>query len=151
MTSCSRRSTPPTTPWSASCRRSTARSCLELSDQCHPCGFARERGPASYPKRVRARTCSSEPALFLAPLDRLGAVARPGLGDRGGQVVAHCSLGQEQLPGDLRHGGPRARGDQHVPLPDGQRGGSGGQDRKSTRLNSSHVRISYAVFCLKKK
>src|SRR3989442_9196881 len=30
---------------------------------------------------------------------------------------------------------------------------SGGkcEDRKSTRLNSSHVRISYAVFCLKKK
>src|SRR5699024_12681576 len=27
----------------------------------------------------------------------------------------------------------------------------GGQDRKSTRLNSSHVSISYAVFCLKKK
>src|SRR5690554_5502378 len=27
----------------------------------------------------------------------------------------------------------------------------GGADRKSTRLNSSHVRISYAVFCLKKK
>src|SRR5690554_5869171 len=26
-----------------------------------------------------------------------------------------------------------------------------GADRKSTRLNSSHVRISYAVFCLKKK
>src|SRR5690554_7356941 len=26
-----------------------------------------------------------------------------------------------------------------------------GRDRKSTRLNSSHVRISYAVFCLKKK
>src|SRR5439155_23515451 len=26
-----------------------------------------------------------------------------------------------------------------------------GQDRKSTRLNSSHVAISYAVFCLKKK
>src|SRR5690554_7126738 len=30
-----------------------------------------------------------------------------------------------------------------------QRLGKG--DRKSTRLNSSHVRISYAVFCLKKK
>src|SRR5215471_20368402 len=28
---------------------------------------------------------------------------------------------------------------------------SGRQDRKSTRLNSSHVEISYAVFCLKKK
>src|SRR5690606_40215413 len=26
-----------------------------------------------------------------------------------------------------------------------------GLDRKSTRLNSSHVKISYAVFCLKKK
>src|SRR5207302_7678015 len=29
--------------------------------------------------------------------------------------------------------------------------GSGYGDRKSTRLNSSHVKISYAVFCLKKK
>src|SRR5688572_32321524 len=31
----------------------------------------------------------------------------------------------------------------HVPVPGG--------DRKSTRLNSSHSQISYAVFCLKKK
>src|SRR5687768_18270976 len=30
-------------------------------------------------------------------------------------------------------------------------GGSVDQDRKSTRLNSSHGYISYAVFCLKKK
>src|SRR5438874_8917984 len=29
--------------------------------------------------------------------------------------------------------------------------GGAGRDRKSTRLNSSHVEISYAVFCLKKK
>src|SRR5690606_33338713 len=29
--------------------------------------------------------------------------------------------------------------------------GGPGLDRKSTRLNSSHVKISYAVFCLKKK
>src|SRR5215217_2804576 len=29
--------------------------------------------------------------------------------------------------------------------------GSGWRDRKSTRLNSSHANISYAVFCLKKK
>src|SRR3989442_5952320 len=28
---------------------------------------------------------------------------------------------------------------------------AGSRDRKSTRLNSSHVRISYAVFCLEKK
>src|SRR5690349_9842301 len=30
-------------------------------------------------------------------------------------------------------------------------GDAGKKDRKSTRLNSSHVEISYAVFCLKKK
>src|SRR6266487_5314099 len=30
-------------------------------------------------------------------------------------------------------------------------GGGTGRDRKSTRLNSSHPSISYAVFCLKKK
>src|SRR5258707_10697900 len=33
------------------------------------------------------------------------------------------------------------------PVPDGAAEG----DRKSTRLNSSHANISYAVFCLKKK
>src|SRR5690348_18195425 len=46
--------------------------------------------------------------------------------------------------GRRRHrGGQRLRG-QH-----GSRGGD--SDRKSTRLNSSHPSISYAVFCLKKK
>src|SRR3712207_7915774 len=35
----------------------------------------------------------------------------------------------------------------HVGLTDGSAAG----DRKSTRLNSSHANISYAVFCLKKK
>src|SRR3712207_8344458 len=33
----------------------------------------------------------------------------------------------------------------------GATGGGGTLDRKSTRLNSSHANISYAVFCLKKK
>src|SRR5207253_3129582 len=33
----------------------------------------------------------------------------------------------------------------------GLRGAAAARDRKSTRLNSSHVAISYAVFCLKKK
>src|SRR2546430_6549913 len=33
----------------------------------------------------------------------------------------------------------------------GRRNKSDGVDRKSTRLNSSHSQISYAVFCLKKK
>src|SRR2546426_7817678 len=39
--------------------------------------------------------------------------------------------------GGLRRNGPSGRGDR--------------EDRKSTRLNSSHLVISYAVFCLKKK
>src|SRR5947209_14613403 len=36
-------------------------------------------------------------------------------------------------------------------LPGEGRAGARGRDRKSTRLNSSHANISYAVFCLKKK
>src|SRR3712207_8208780 len=44
---------------------------------------------------------------------------------------------------------PRLRGDTTIgPLP---LGSPGVADRKSTRLNSSHANISYAVFCLKKK
>src|SRR5256885_13965034 len=43
---------------------------------------------------------------------------------------------------------PRGPRRPHVPRRQGQ---VGGQDRKSTRLNSSHLVISYAVFCLKKK
>src|SRR5439155_18964706 len=68
-----------------------------------------------------------------------------------------------------RRAGRRGRRDHHhryahlqrVPRHAGDRGGdrggargrrlSRGRDRKSTRLNSSHVAISYAVFCLKKK
>src|SRR5690349_24118068 len=38
-----------------------------------------------------------------------------------------------------------------APPPGGGARTTGGRDRKSTRLNSSHVEISYAVFCLKKK
>src|SRR5207253_6773013 len=48
----------------------------------------------------------------------------------------------------------RKRGNQHRErghaLPEVQET-RGSRDRKSTRLNSSHVAISYAVFCLKKK
>src|SRR5438874_9317504 len=38
-----------------------------------------------------------------------------------------------------------------LPAPPGYRSLWEDTDRKSTRLNSSHVEISYAVFCLKKK
>src|SRR5207249_5155956 len=45
---------------------------------------------------------------------------------------------------DVDHGDPYA-------IPANNPFATGGGDRKSTRLNSSHVSISYAVFCLKKK
>src|SRR3712207_7742929 len=49
-----------------------------------------------------------------------------------------------QVPGERRLG--------HVDAGLGQQPGQLGlRDRKSTRLNSSHANISYAVFCLKKK
>src|SRR3712207_7775006 len=58
--------------------------------------------------------------------------ARPGdRADRAGRRRA-------ERPGRDRHGGLRPRRDER-------------RDRKSTRLNSSHANISYAVFCLKKK
>src|SRR3712207_8978649 len=49
---------------------------------------------------------------------------------------------------------PRAahrRGAAGPALADPRERGAGLLDRKSTRLNSSHANISYAVFCLKKK
>src|SRR5688572_32346239 len=48
------------------------------------------------------------------------------------------------------HGPPRTGGRGHV-LGDLRQPLRGQEDRKSTRLNSSHSQISYAVFCLKKK
>src|SRR5215471_19628228 len=55
------------------------------------------------------------------------------------------------LPGDLRRRPARHRGPPHgwpARYRDIGGGGRGARDRKSTRLNSSHVEISYAVFCL---
>src|SRR5690606_41954140 len=59
------------------------------------------------------------------------------------------------LGGHLAHGAqqrPRERHDELVTTGEAVRViNSLESDRKSTRLNSSHVKISYAVFCLKKK
>src|SRR3712207_8740870 len=65
---------------------------------------------------------------------------------------------------DLRHGRDRGAGEDRDqprvaasdagrdrPGPDVHPAARGHQDRKSTRLNSSHANISYAVFCLEKK
>src|SRR3712207_7531255 len=52
---------------------------------------------------------------------------------------------------DLRPEGEAARPLVRKDLPKRFLVGVGQRDRKSTRLNSSHANISYAVFCLKKK
>src|SRR5438094_9976431 len=54
----------------------------------------------------------------------------------------------DALPISLGVPGPRAA---RAVLGHGSRGRCPREDRKSTRLNSSHRTISYAVFCLKKK
>src|SRR6266496_4481739 len=76
--------------------------------------------------------CRTGPARPVRRRDRLRDLGRPPrlrLGRRCGTV--------RELGAELRQP-PRA-------------GRGRGADRKSTRLNSSHVEISYAVFCLKKK
>src|SRR3712207_8507311 len=82
----------------------------------------------------------SDPELLA---DALGVdVAHRPVGDADDALHAHL-LGQPAgPPGDLhRLGAALGDGEDHVV----------GADRKSTRLNSSHANISYAVFCLKKK
>src|SRR5690625_467341 len=65
--------------------------------------------------------------------------SQPGVDDvLDDQHVAAGDVGAEVLEDPHHAGGLGARA-------------VGGEDRKSTRLNSSHVAISYAVFCLKKK
>src|SRR5438034_8101454 len=54
-------------------------------------------------------------------------------------------------PAQCCRGDPLLLGDQLVQQQQDRRGSVDRQDRKSTRLNSSHTVISYAVFCLKKK
>src|SRR3712207_8252955 len=63
----------------------------------------------------------------------------------GGAGQARDRLGEARG----EHGDPDRGGDQQQQARDQERGAQ--VDRKSTRLNSSHANISYAVFCLKKK
>src|SRR5438876_3825931 len=72
-------------------------------------------------------TLSLHDALPISTQHRRGARAAATAGDRGAGVAPREALAQAREPGP-------------------QEG-----DRKSTRLNSSHPSISYAVFCLKKK
>src|SRR5258705_3290059 len=61
----------------------------------------------------------------------------------------HHSDGEQELGADTRQ--QQRALHQQYPAPHGVPRGAVLQDRKSTRLNSSHLGISYAVFCLKKK
>src|SRR5690606_37807914 len=95
--------------------------------------------------------------------DEHGRAARvcPGLlrPDGGAVLLAAtrvCHAGDPGQEPDAQLGADRAEhGDAGARAPAragrGDAGGDAGADRKSTRLNSSHVKISYAVFCLKKK
>src|SRR3712207_8192128 len=76
----------------------------------------------------------------------------------GGEVVLHELLEEAFEEGDDEE--PLVLGDEALLLQAHvlalaqdreDRGVGRGPDRKSTRLNSSHANISYAVFCLKKK
>src|SRR5438067_4659383 len=85
------------------------------------------------------------------PPGSLGTTNRP-LSARASGRSAMSGRGREEQRGTSAVTSPGAIG----PL-EARRGAFGGEreaeqlDRKSTRLNSSHVSISYAVFCLKKK
>src|SRR5690349_22659477 len=66
---------------------------------------------------------------------------------RGAAGRGHGDRRVEHRDGEQARVDPVLREDDHDPA----RGREAARDRKSTRLNSSHVEIAYAVFCLKKK
>src|SRR2546422_2788404 len=80
-----------------------------------------------------------------APMDEAVRAARCGKGTRpvAGAVVTEDAVHADAAAPEPRHGAAHEAADRGARLI--------GQDRKSTRLNSSHGYISYAVFCLKKK
>src|SRR2546426_8746080 len=70
-------------------------------------------------------------------------------------VLLNCMIGIPISMADYGPGKPKLHSDEHTRIYDQIRAGTDVRpdptDRKSTRLNSSHLVISYAVFCLKKK
>src|SRR3712207_8771435 len=78
--------------------------------------------------------------LFRSPTPTLDPNKPPGGGNND----------PEEKPENKPGGGDKKGGSVKLPG-DGKKGKNDKKDRKSTRLNSSHANISYAVFCLKKK
>src|SRR5439155_10291467 len=100
--------------------------------------YGDHRNPHSFPTRrssdlLKSRRFGSPPSLAAKGRDERGAE-----GDA--RREPDPAQGQRRRP-DEKAGEPSVR--------EADRRLEG--DRKSTRLNSSHVAISYAVFCLKKK
>src|SRR5256886_10729626 len=85
----------------------------------------------------------TQPERRLSPS---APVACPRIGGGGDAVPV---LPARRLPGGRLPGSRRRSAHPSPPVLPGVR--QAVQDRKSTRLNSSHSQISYAVFCLKKK
>src|SRR5690606_42017549 len=98
------------------------------------------------PRASESHTLSLHDALPISLTDVAGddgAQPRLLVGGRPAEEVGHRRLARSLGPGALQR---RQRLEGVVDLTHGE-----AEDRKSTRLNSSHVKISYAVFCLKKK
>src|SRR3712207_8513767 len=91
------------------------------------------------------------PRSTLFPYTTLFRSGRGLLAVRSGQVVDRQPLEEQRayLPVRLHDGLPVL--ELHRCVSSGKGPAPATSDRKSTRLNSSHANISYAVFCLKKK
>src|SRR3712207_9476664 len=89
------------------------------------------------------------PAAEKAEVESALSAARSTLD--GGDVDAIKAAGEKLSQAAMKMGEALYKAQQATAeaQPAGEAGGGGG-DRKSTRLNSSHANISYAVFCLKK-
>src|SRR5215813_12776477 len=100
-----------------------------------PASFERFYGPTPAAFERRGEWVYGLPELFREQISSSRAVASPGCFATA-SILALAPLWKKSLVAD---GAPVSVF------------AITGSDRKSTRLNSSHVRISYAVFCLKKK
>src|SRR5690606_41028797 len=92
----------------------------------------------SFPTRRCSDLYPSSGAIFLDGVD-LREYDTKFLRDNIGLVLQKNHIFKGSIADNIRYGKISASLEEVV------------EDRKSTRLNSSHVKISYAVFCLKKK
>src|SRR5690606_41430146 len=107
--------------------------CLSFTFFCS--GYGDHRDLRSFPTR---RSSDLPPVRYYV----MGAVGEEGAPGNEWRAVEDWKPATEPVSYFLQNGGSLTT----TAAPDAST-----TDRKSTRLNSSHVKISYAVFCLKKK